>query len=92
MPREEVGAQLYYFFNLGARCGWVVNAKPRPLEPLATDPVLLLWEIGWDPGPSKQLQKYLSPPGFDPRSVQPTAGIIDGTNLEFTKIRCYLKV
>jgi hypothetical protein len=30
-PRGAVGVQLYSFFNLGARCGWMVNATPRPL-------------------------------------------------------------
>jgi hypothetical protein len=28
------------FFNLGARCGWVVNVTPRPLYPRERDPVL----------------------------------------------------
>jgi len=32
-PRGEVEVQLYSFFNLGARWGWVVNATPRPLYP-----------------------------------------------------------
>jgi len=30
-PRREVKVQHYYFFNLGARWGWVVNATPWPL-------------------------------------------------------------
>jgi hypothetical protein len=35
-PEEDTRAQSrrrhpYYFFNLGARWGWVVNATPRPL-------------------------------------------------------------
>ena len=31
MSRGGVQVQLYCFFNLGARWGWVVNATPRPL-------------------------------------------------------------
>jgi hypothetical protein len=27
----DVRAELYYFFNLGARWGWVGKATPRPL-------------------------------------------------------------
>ena len=30
-PREGVEVWLCSFFNLDARCGWVVNATPRPL-------------------------------------------------------------
>jgi hypothetical protein len=33
MARGGVEVQLYSFFNLGARWGWVVNATPRPLYP-----------------------------------------------------------
>ena len=31
--KRGVELQLYSFFNLGARCGWVINAKPPPLYP-----------------------------------------------------------
>ena len=30
--------------------GWVVNATPRPLYP-GKDPVSIVWEAGWTPGP-----------------------------------------
>jgi hypothetical protein len=39
MPREEAEVQLYSFLNLGARWKWVVKATPRPLYPLARNPV-----------------------------------------------------
>ena len=42
--RGEVEIQLYSFFNLGARCEWVVNATPRPLYP--SDPVPIVQEAG----------------------------------------------
>ena len=38
-PKQATEAQrgrrlyLYFFFNLGARYGWVVDATPRPLYP-----------------------------------------------------------
>ena len=35
-PRGGVGVQLYYFFNLGARWGYVVRDTPRPLYPWET--------------------------------------------------------
>jgi hypothetical protein len=31
--------------------GWVVRAKPRPLYPRERDPVPVLQEAGWTPGP-----------------------------------------
>jgi len=38
-PRRGVELYLYSFFNLWAKCGWVVNATPRPLYPRERDPV-----------------------------------------------------
>jgi len=31
--QKRVELELYYSFNHGPRCGWVVNATPRPLYP-----------------------------------------------------------
>ena len=45
-PRERGEVQPYSFFNLGARCGWVVNDTPRPLYPR----VPVVQEAGWAPG------------------------------------------
>ena len=36
--QSEVQVQLYSFFNLGARRGWVVHAMPRSLYPQEGDP------------------------------------------------------
>jgi hypothetical protein len=44
--------------DLGARRGWVVSTKPRPLYPQ---------------GRSGRVRKILPPPGFDPQTVQPVA-------------------
>jgi len=33
MTSEGVDVYLYSSFNLGTRCGWVINATPRPLYP-----------------------------------------------------------
>jgi hypothetical protein len=49
-PRKPTGGvevQLYSFFNFGARWGWVVNAKPRPLYPGKRGPVNTVPEAGW---------------------------------------------
>ena len=35
----------------GARWRWVVNATPRPLYPWERDPVPIVQEAGWAPGP-----------------------------------------
>ena len=39
------------FDNLGATCGWVYNATPRPLYPREEDPVPIEQEAGSVPGP-----------------------------------------
>ena len=38
-PRRGVEAYLYYFFNLGAIGGWVVNDKSRSLNPRERGPL-----------------------------------------------------
>jgi len=40
----EVQVQLYTFFNIGARWGWVVNATPQPPYLQEGDPVPILKE------------------------------------------------
>jgi hypothetical protein len=35
--QSGVQVELYSFFNLGLRRGWVVNATPRPLYPREKD-------------------------------------------------------
>jgi hypothetical protein len=37
--QRGVEVQLYSFFNLGARWGWVVNVTPRPLNPREIGPM-----------------------------------------------------
>jgi hypothetical protein len=36
--------------NLGAVCGWVAKATPRPLYPREKAPVPIVEEAGWAPG------------------------------------------
>jgi hypothetical protein len=53
-------------FNLGARWGWVFNATPRPLYPWERDPVPIVSEAGWVPGPVWTGAENLAPPVLDP--------------------------
>jgi len=57
---EEV--QLYSFFNLGVRWGWVVNTTSRPLYPSERDSVPIVQEVRWAPGPVWTVAENLSPP------------------------------
>ena len=64
----------YYFFNPGARWGWVVNVTPRSLYRRGRDPAPIVQEAGWatrsvwtGEGKSRPLL------GLDPRTVQPVA-------------------
>jgi hypothetical protein len=49
--QRGVQVYLYTFFNLRARCGLVVNDTLRPLYPQESDPVPIVQEAGWAPGP-----------------------------------------
>jgi hypothetical protein len=63
--RWSIG-EAYSFFNLGARCGWVVNVTPWPLYPRERDPASIVEEAEWAPG-----EKSRPPPGFVSRTFQP---------------------
>jgi hypothetical protein len=39
-PGGGVEVELYSFFNLGPRLGWMMNATPRPLYPRERDVIL----------------------------------------------------
>ena len=54
--------------------GWVVNVTPRPHFTPGKDPVPIVQEAGWAPGPVwKGAENLVPPPGFDTRAVQPVA-------------------
>ena len=53
--------------------GEVVSVTPRPPFTPGKDPVPIVQEAGWAPGPSGQVWKISPLPGFDPRTVQAVA-------------------
>jgi hypothetical protein len=76
MPRTPIGGvqvQFYFYFNLGAIWGWVVNSAPWPLYPRERPSTHCIG--GWV-GIRASLDgcgKSHPPPGFDHRTVQPVA-------------------
>jgi hypothetical protein len=50
-----------------------VSVTPWPLSTTGKDPVPIVKEAGWAPGPVWTGAENLPPPGFDPRTVQPVA-------------------
>ena len=48
-----------------------VSVTPRPYFTPEKDLVPIVQEAGWAPGPVWTEAENLSPPGFDPRTVQP---------------------
>jgi len=55
--------------------GWGFTVTPRPLFTPGKDPVPIVQETGWVPGPVWTGAENLAPPlGFDRRTVQPVAG------------------
>ena len=61
------------FHDHGTRRGWGVSVTPRPLFTPGKDPVPIVQEAGWAPGLVWTGAENLSPPGFDPQTVQPIA-------------------
>ena len=47
---EGSRSNLYSFFNLAAKWGWVIKATPWPIY-RGKDPVPVVYEIGWAPEP-----------------------------------------
>jgi hypothetical protein len=69
----KVKVKVYSFFNLGDRCGWVVNATPGRFTPLERPGTHC---IRGGVGPRVGLDgcgKSRPQPGFDPRIFQPVA-------------------
>jgi len=73
-PIGGLEVELSSFFNLGARWEWVINATPLPFTtppPRDRDPVPIVQEAGWAPGPVWTRVENLAPlSGFDPRAFQ----------------------
>jgi len=61
------------YLDHSTRRWWVVFVTPRPLFTPRKDPVPLVEEAGWAPGPDWTCAENLAPLGFDPRTVQPVA-------------------
>jgi len=61
------------FHDHGTRRGWGVSVTLRPLFTPGKDTVPIVQEAGWAPGPVWTGAENLTPPGFDPQTVQPVA-------------------
>jgi len=69
---QRVGRGIALLFrDRGTRRGWVFSSTPRPHFTPGKDPVPILQEAGWAPGPVLDGRKILSPPGFDPGPSSP---------------------
>jgi hypothetical protein len=60
------------FLDNGTRRGWGVSVTPRPLFTPGKDPVTILQEVGWAPGPVWTGAENLAPTGirFPDRSAR----------------------
>jgi hypothetical protein len=65
--------QLYSFFNLNARWGWVVNGTSRPPYPREQDPIHIVQQADWAQERSGRVRKISPSLGFDNQTAQPTA-------------------
>jgi hypothetical protein len=57
------------FHDHGTRRVGVVSLTPRPLFTPEKDPITIVQEAGWAPGPVWTSAENLAPPGFDPRTA-----------------------
>ena len=72
--RESSGIALT-FIDHGNRRGWEVSLTPRPLFTPGKTRYPLYRRLDWPQGRSGQVLKISSPPGFEPRTVQPLASL-----------------
>jgi hypothetical protein len=75
------------FLGRGIRRGWVVNSMPQPHFTPRKDPVPIVKEAGWAPGPVWTAES-LAPSGFDPRAVQPVVSRCSDWATWPTYVRC----
>jgi len=59
------------FHDHSTRKWWVVSVTPWPLFAPGKDPVPIVQDVGWAPGPVWIGAENLAPPGFDPWTIQP---------------------
>jgi hypothetical protein len=67
-PLGRVEVYVYSVLDLGTRRGWGVSVTPRSLSTPGGDPVPIVQEAGWAPGPVWTGAENLAPPGFFFRS------------------------
>ena len=61
------------FLHHATRRGWGVSVTPRPLFTPGKDPVPIVQEAGWAPGPVWTGEENLASKGIRSRTVQPLA-------------------
>ena len=61
------------FLDHGTRRGRGISVTPRPLLTPGKDPVPIVQEAAWAPGPVWTGAETLAPSGFDSRTVKPVA-------------------
>jgi len=78
------------FHDRGTRRGWVVSSTSRPQFNPRKDLVPILQEAGWTSGPVWTVGRSRSPPGIDPRTVQPVASSYIEWATGPTMVKCTL--
>src|SRR5215510_5556744 len=79
-----------HFRDLGARRGWVVSTTFRPLYP-GKDPVPIVQEAGWVPGPVWTCAKNLATTGiFFKLNTLLTFNSLHGNNVQRKKVVCLI--
>ena len=72
-PKGGLEVQFYSFMTTALEGGERVSVTPLSLFTPGKDPVPIVQEAGWAPGPVWTGAENFDPPGFDLRTVQPVA-------------------
>ena len=70
----------------------MVSVTPWPHFTPGKDPVPIVQEAGWVPGPVWTGAENIAPPGFDPRIVQPVASRYTDCATRPTEIKNILRI
>ena len=59
--KQGIDVQLYYFFNLSAKCGWVVIVTPLPVYLRQRHAISIVHKVRWATGSAWKCAKILAP-------------------------------
>jgi len=88
-PKRSTGIALSFFTSALDGSEWLTSRPGQFIS--GNDPVLIVQETGWAPGPSGRVWKISSTPGFDPRTIHSVASRYTAYPISVRKHKFILK-